>query len=182
MLGLLSETIQTSKQWMREHVNDGYVQAHAAKVIVCARVANCWKSPRATNCSSRACGIDLGAAPGGWSQVAQAQVGTRGLVVAFETLEMAPPPGVKFVQGDFRGDAAISMLEQALSGREGRPCIKRYVAQYQRHQYERSAGRVMDPGASWHLNLQILAPETGRQFAGQSVPGLWISRVFSNHA
>ncbi len=45
--------------------------------------------------------VDLGAAPGGWSQVAAKLVGDNGTVVASDILEMAPLPGVRFVQGDF---------------------------------------------------------------------------------
>ena len=45
--------------------------------------------------------VDLGAAPGGWSQVAAKLVGDKGTVVASDILEMAPLPGVRFVQGDF---------------------------------------------------------------------------------
>nr|WP_249344633.1 23S rRNA (uridine(2552)-2'-O)-methyltransferase RlmE [Marinomonas sp. CT5] len=45
--------------------------------------------------------VDLGAAPGGWSQVAAKLVGDKGTVVASDILEMAPLPGVSFVQGDF---------------------------------------------------------------------------------
>ena len=51
--------------------------------------------------------VDLGAAPGGWSQVAAERVGAKGKVIAVDLLEMAPMPGVAFIQGDFRehGDA-----------------------------------------------------------------------------
>ncbi len=45
--------------------------------------------------------VDLGAAPGGWSQVAAKLIGDNGTIVASDILEMAPLPGVRFVQGDF---------------------------------------------------------------------------------
>lgn len=45
--------------------------------------------------------VDLGAAPGGWSQIAAKLVGDKGTIVASDILEMAPLPGVSFVQGDF---------------------------------------------------------------------------------
>lgn len=45
--------------------------------------------------------VDLGAAPGGWSQVAAKLVGDNGTIVASDILEMSPLPGVSFVQGDF---------------------------------------------------------------------------------
>ncbi len=62
--------------------------------------------------------VDLGAAPGGWSQVAQARVGARGLVVALDVLDMAPLPGVAFVRGDFRDEAVVKALEHMLAGRK----------------------------------------------------------------
>lgn len=45
--------------------------------------------------------VDLGAAPGGWSQVAKNKVGAKGLVLACDLLPMPPPTGVDFIQGDF---------------------------------------------------------------------------------
>ena len=60
--------------------------------------------------------LDLGAAPGGWSQVAAARVGPRGRVVALDLLPMKALPGVRFVQGDF-GDAAVrARLREAMEG------------------------------------------------------------------
>lgn len=109
---------KTSKQWMKEHVSDVYVQRAksagyrsraAYKLIEIAARDKLFK-PGITV-------VDLGAAPGGWSQVARAQVGARGLVVALDVLEMVPLPGVTFIQSDFRDDAAVRALEQAFAGR-----------------------------------------------------------------
>jgi 23S rRNA (uridine2552-2'-O)-methyltransferase len=61
--------------------------------------------------------VDLGAAPGGWSQVARAQVGPRGEVIALDVLEMAALPGVTFLQGDFRDAAVEAQLREAIGGR-----------------------------------------------------------------
>ena len=110
---------KTSKQWMKEHVNDVYVQRAksegyrsraAYKLLEIATHDKLLKPGMVV--------VDLGATPGGWSQVAQAQVGSHGLVVAFDLLEMTPLPGVTFLQGDFHSDAAVGMLEQALAGRK----------------------------------------------------------------
>ena len=62
--------------------------------------------------------VDLGATPGGWSQVAVQCVGESGLVLALDLLEMAPIRGVHFIQGDFREDAVLTQLEEALGERE----------------------------------------------------------------
>ena len=60
--------------------------------------------------------VDLGAAPGGWSQVAVERVG-GGRVFALDLLEMAPLAGVVFIQGDFCEDAVLAALTLRLAGR-----------------------------------------------------------------
>lgn len=62
--------------------------------------------------------VDLGAAPGGWSQVAAHIVGPRGDVVGFDILPIDPLPGVTFIQGDFREDEALHVLDEVLEGRQ----------------------------------------------------------------
>ncbi len=62
--------------------------------------------------------VDLGSAPGGWSQVAAKEVGAGGTVVAIDLLPMEGIPGVTFVQGDFTGAQGLSALETALAGRQ----------------------------------------------------------------
>jgi 23S rRNA (uridine2552-2'-O)-methyltransferase len=59
---------------------------------------------------------DLGAAPGGWSQVAVQKTGPGGRVVAIDLLEVAPIPGVTVLQGDFREEAMRRKLADALGG------------------------------------------------------------------
>ena len=61
--------------------------------------------------------VDLGAAPGGWSQVAADLVGPAGTVIAFDLLEMDPLSGVSIIQGDFREDASLTVLEGVLDSR-----------------------------------------------------------------
>jgi 23S rRNA (uridine2552-2'-O)-methyltransferase len=61
--------------------------------------------------------VDLGAAPGGWSQVAAERVGDAGQVIALDLLPLAPLAGVQVLQGDFREERALEALESALGGR-----------------------------------------------------------------
>ncbi|WP_258870791.1 MULTISPECIES: RlmE family RNA methyltransferase [unclassified Wenzhouxiangella] len=61
--------------------------------------------------------VDLGAAPGSWSQVALEKVGSSGRVVALDILPMDPIDGVVFIQGDFREDEPLAALETAMEGR-----------------------------------------------------------------
>jgi 23S rRNA (uridine2552-2'-O)-methyltransferase len=58
--------------------------------------------------------VDLGAAPGAWSQFAAQAVGRRGRVIALDILPMDPLPGVQFIEGDFREPATLAALEAAL--------------------------------------------------------------------
>jgi len=60
--------------------------------------------------------VDLGAAPGGWAQVAAELAGPKGRVIAVDILEMAPVPGVEFVQGDFREEGTLQRVEEAMRG------------------------------------------------------------------
>ncbi len=103
---------------MREHVNDPYVQL--------ARKEG-WRSRAAFKLMeiddrdkllrSGEVVVDLGATPGGWSQVAARRVGAGGLVLALDLLDMEPIHGVDFIQGDFRDEEILAKLEEKLAGR-----------------------------------------------------------------
>jgi 23S rRNA (uridine2552-2'-O)-methyltransferase len=60
--------------------------------------------------------VDLGSAPGGWSQIAAELVGPKGRVLAVDILEMQPVARVEFIQGDFRDDGPLRVLEEKLAG------------------------------------------------------------------
>lgn len=104
---------------MQEHVNDPYVQqakkdgwrSRAAFKLLEIDAKDKLLKPGEVV-------VDLGATPGGWSQVAVQRVGESGLVLALDLLEMAPIRGVHFIQGDFREDAVLTQLEEALGERE----------------------------------------------------------------
>jgi len=61
--------------------------------------------------------VDLGAAPGGWSQVLAPLVGSTGRVIALDVLDMDPIEGVVFIRGEFSETTTLERLEQELSGR-----------------------------------------------------------------
>lgn len=61
--------------------------------------------------------LDLGAAPGGWSQVAAQQVGDQGLVIASDILDMDPIADVRFLQGDFREESVYNQLLEIVGNR-----------------------------------------------------------------
>jgi 23S rRNA (uridine2552-2'-O)-methyltransferase len=106
---------KTSKQWMNEHVNDPYVQ-RAQKDGYRSRAA--YKlleiDERDHLLKSGMVVVDLGATPGGWSQVAVAK-GAK--VIALDLLPLHPIHGVEFIQGDFREDSVLAQLEERLGGK-----------------------------------------------------------------
>jgi 23S rRNA (uridine2552-2'-O)-methyltransferase len=109
---------KTSKAWMHEHVNDPYVKRAQAEGMR-SRAAYKLEQLAARDHLLRPgmVVVDLGAAPGGWSQVAGRIVGPEGRVIGVDLLDMAPLPGVRFVQGDFGEDAVLDEVERLLDGR-----------------------------------------------------------------
>ena len=110
---------KTSKQWMREHVNDPFVQL-AQKEGYRSRAAYKLLEIDAKDrlLKPGTVVVDLGAAPGGWSQVAAARVGRGGKVIALDLLPFEPLAGVDFIQGDFREEAVLGQLEDLLRGKQ----------------------------------------------------------------
>ena len=108
----------SSRRWLKEHFDDPYVQKAKAEG---------WRS-RAVYKRIEIDGkdrllrpgmtvVDLGAAPGGWSQYARDRVGPQGRVVALDILPMDELPGVDFVLGDFREEAVLAQLLEVLGER-----------------------------------------------------------------
>lgn len=109
---------RTSKAWMREHVNDPWVQKAKAEGLR-SRAAFKLQQIDARDhlLKPGMTVVDLGSTPGGWAQVAARQVGGAGHVVAVDLLDMEPLPGVRFVRGDFGDAATFAAVEAALAGR-----------------------------------------------------------------
>ena len=105
------------KSWMQEHASDAYVKRARAEGM---RSRAAYKldeiAVRDRLLKPGMVVVDLGAAPGGWSQVAAGRVGPRGRVIALDILEMPSLPGVTFLRGDFRDDATLVELERVLAG------------------------------------------------------------------
>jgi 23S rRNA (uridine2552-2'-O)-methyltransferase len=110
---------QFNKAWMQEHVNDHYVQ-EAKRLGYRARAAFKLIEIDGRDRLLRAGQIvvDLGSAPGSWSQVAAARQRGNGTVIALDLLDMAGIGGVEFIRGDFSEDAVLALLEAALRGRK----------------------------------------------------------------
>lgn len=107
----------SSRQWLSRHVNDPYVQ-RSRKEGYRSRAA--YKlieiDDRDRILAPGAVVVDLGAAPGGWTQVSVKRAGPKGRVVAIDLLEMEPVAGATFLRGDFAGPAGLAAVEAALAG------------------------------------------------------------------
>jgi 23S rRNA (uridine2552-2'-O)-methyltransferase len=102
---------KSSRSWLHEHMNDefvkkaqklGYRSRAVFKLIELQERDKLIKPGMVV--------IDLGSAPGGWSQVAVKWVGSKGRVIALDILKMEPIPGVEFLLGDFTTDETLAAL------------------------------------------------------------------------
>jgi len=108
-----------ANQWMRRHINDPYVK-QAVRSGYRSRAA--YKlleiDQRDRLLRPGASVVDLGAAPGGWSQVARERIGTSGRVIALDMLPLQPLKGVDFVLGD-ANDESVQQSIAELVGQKG---------------------------------------------------------------
>src|SRR6185312_10414135 len=109
---------KTSARWLKEHFNDPYVKraqqegyrSRAAYKLLEIQAKDKLFKPGMVV-------VDLGAAPGGWSQVVARLVAPSGRVVALDILAMDALPDVEFIQGDFREEVVLQELLKKLEGR-----------------------------------------------------------------
>jgi 23S rRNA (uridine2552-2'-O)-methyltransferase len=110
---------KSSEGWLKEHFDDefvvraqqeGYRSRAAYKLLEINEKDKLLKRGMTV--------VDLGAAPGGWSQIVADIVGSEGLVVALDILPMDPLPGVEVLLGDFQEEAVFNHLLATLDGRE----------------------------------------------------------------
>jgi len=107
------------KAWIDEHVNDhwvkeaarlGYRSRAAFKLIELADKDHLFRAGMSV--------VDLGAAPGSWTQVLREKLGKKARIVALDVIAMAPISGVTVLQGDFREASVLAALEAALEDRK----------------------------------------------------------------
>ena len=109
---------RTSKAWMQEHLNDEFVKraqkegyrARAAYKLIEIDDKDKLIKPGMTI-------VDLGAAPGSWSQVAVQRLKGQGKVIALDILDITSIAGVTFIQGDFREEAVLKQLQTAINNK-----------------------------------------------------------------
>lgn len=108
---------KSSRRWLAEHHQDPFVQrarAEGWRSRAVFKLAEILGRDRLLRPGMRA--IDLGAAPGGWSQYLARVMAGRGQIIALDRLAMDPIPGVAFVHGDFNDPEAVSRVEALLGG------------------------------------------------------------------
>jgi len=108
---------KSSHQWLRKHFDDEFVkraQREGYRSRAVYKLDEIQQKDRILRPGSVV--VDLGAAPGGWSQYAVQQLGDKGRIIALDILPMEPLPGVEFLQGDFREDEALAALTAVLEG------------------------------------------------------------------
>jgi 23S rRNA (uridine2552-2'-O)-methyltransferase len=106
---------KSSDRWLREHFADPFVkraQAEGWRSRAVFKLEEIDRRERLLRPGMTV--LDLGAAPGAWSQYARTRVGRGGRVLASDLLPLEPLPGVEFLQGDFREPSVLTALEAAL--------------------------------------------------------------------
>jgi 23S rRNA (uridine2552-2'-O)-methyltransferase len=108
---------KSSNQWLQEHFNDEYVklaQARGYRSRAIFKLIEIQEKDKIIKPGMNI--IDLGAAPGGWSQYVRQIIGKQDKIIALDILEMEPLEGVDFIQGDFREESALNQLYEVLDG------------------------------------------------------------------
>ena len=106
---------KSSDRWLREHFADPYVkraQAEGWRSRAVFKLEQIDQRERLVKAGMVV--LDLGAAPGAWSQYLRRRVGPAGRVVATDLLAMEPLAGVEFLQGDFREETVVQALKDTL--------------------------------------------------------------------
>ncbi len=108
---------KSSKRWLAEHFDDHYVKQAQKQGL---RSRSAFKllelQEKYRLIKPGMCVVDLGCAPGGWSQVAARETAAGGRVIGLDILPMEPLDGVEFLQGDFTEDEPLARLESLLAG------------------------------------------------------------------
>src|SRR2546421_515177 len=103
-----------SSEWMRAHVRDPYVRRardSGYRSRAAYKLAEIAARDRLLRSGMTV--VDLGAAPGSWSQVLAERIGPSGKIVAVDLTEVKPIPGVTVLRGDFRDPAVIAAMVAA---------------------------------------------------------------------
>ncbi len=110
---------KSSSSWLKEHFDDYYVNKAKQEGWRSRAIYKLQEMDEKDKLFQPGMTVvDLGAAPGGWSQWTAQKIGTNGQVFALDILPVEPYAGVTFIQGDFQDDSVYNALITALDGRE----------------------------------------------------------------
>lgn len=167
---------KSSRRWLDRQFSDEYVvraQREGYRSRAVYKLLEIQEKDRILKPGMRV--VDLGAAPGGWSQVAREQVGKQGLVVALDILPLAPIEGVLFIQGDFRENESLLQLLATLGNTRpdlvlsdmapnltGMDCVDQPRAMYLCELAGDFCGEVLQPGGA--LVVKVFQGEGFEQY------------------
>lgn len=159
---------RSSQRWLAEHFSDEYVK-RAQKLGYRSRAAFKLEEIDARDrlLKPGMTVLDLGAAPGGWSQFAAERAGKSGRIIALDVLPVEAIAGVTFIQGDFREDGMLNRLMDALSGRPVDLVLSDMAPNM-------SGMRTVDQARAMHL--AELALDTARRVLGPG--GAFVVKLF----
>jgi 23S rRNA (uridine2552-2'-O)-methyltransferase len=108
---------KSSQRWLKSHFDDEYVkrahrEGYRSRAVY--KLEEIQQKDRLIRPGMTL--VDLGAAPGGWSQYAARQLAGKGRIIALDILPMEPLDGVEFLQGDFTEDEPLDLLMETLGG------------------------------------------------------------------
>lgn len=159
---------KSSKRWLEEHFNDPYVkqaQIDGYRSRASYKLLELDKKDKLFRPGMTV--VDLGSAPGGWSQVACQKVGDHGVVLASDILMMDSMAGVEFIQGDFTEEAVFDQLMAALNGRPVDLVISDMAPNMSGISAVDQAGAMYLVELALDMARQILAPK-----------GVFVAKVF----
>ena len=159
---------RSSGRWLSEHFADEYVKQAQAQGYRSRAVYKLKElDEREALIRPGMVVVDLGAAPGGWSQYAAGRIGKNGVIIALDILPVEELPNVTFIQGDFRENAILEQLMEVLAGRPVDLVLSDMAPNM-------SGNRIVDQARGMHL--AELALETTREILKPG--GDYVTKLF----
>lgn len=147
----------SSRAWLERQINDPYV-ARAKREGYRSRAAfKLAEIDDKFHLLKKGAVVDLGAAPGGWSEIAAGRIGPGGKVIALDILDMKPIPGVEFIKLDFLDAAAPDRLKAVLGG-EADVVLSDMAANATGHRQTDHLRIMALAEAAAHFAREVLAP------------------------
>ncbi|SEI02627.1 23S rRNA (uridine(2552)-2'-O)-methyltransferase RlmE [Pseudomonas fuscovaginae UPB0736] len=158
---------KTSQNWLKEHFNDPFVkmaQKDGYRSRASYKLLEIQEKDKLIRPGMTV--VDLGAAPGGWSQVTSRLIGGKGRLIASDILDMDSIPDVTFIKGDFTEDAVLAQILEAVGNSEvdlvisdmapnmsGTPAVDMPRSMFLCELALDLAGRVLRPGGDFLIKI-----------------------------